>query len=87
MSDTLPLQLQQFKCPDTILPTQAELTNFFIQLANMPTVLLLEAMKVRGEAAQTLMDAADEILEVLETVQAIIEEICESVQVEECSEL
>ena len=76
MSDTLPLQLQQFKCPDTILPTQAELTNFFIQLANMPTVLLLEAMKVRGEAAQTLMDAADEILEVLETVQAIIEEIC-----------
>lgn len=70
------VQLQQYECPDTLLPTQAELTNFFIQLANMPTVLLLEAMKVGGEAAQALIDAANEIIDILETVKKIIEEIC-----------
>lgn len=70
------IQLQQYGCPATLLPTQADMANFFIQLANIPSQLLAYAAAIGGEAAQVLIDTAKEIIDILKNVAEIIDEIC-----------
>ncbi len=38
-------------CEGTLLPTKAALTNLFVQIANLPSVLTVEIERIRREAA------------------------------------
>lgn len=70
------IQLQPYTCEVTLLPTIADLTNFFIQLADLPSLLLIEAARIGGEAAKKLLETAQGIIDILKTVADIIETIC-----------
>ncbi len=51
-------------CEGTLLPTKAALTNIFVQIANLPSVLKVEIEKLRREAAlQVQEEARQRILE------------------------
>lgn len=70
------IQIQQYGCPATLLPTQADMANFFIQLANIPSQLIAYAAAIGGAVGQELLNTAKEIIDVLKSVADIIEKIC-----------
>jgi DNA-binding ferritin-like protein (Dps family) len=63
-------------CEGTMLPTKAALTNLFVQVANLPSVLQVEIEKLVREAAlQAEDEARRRILEKIEPIQKRIEQV------------
>lgn len=60
-------------CEGTLLPTKAALTNIFVQIANLPSVLKVEIEKLRREAAlQVQEEARQQILQKIAPIEEAI---------------
>ena len=63
-------------CEGTMLPTKAALTNLFVQIANLPSVLQVEIERIAREAALQVEDEARRrLLQQIEPIQKTIDQV------------
>jgi hypothetical protein len=63
-------------CEGTMLPTKAALTNLFVQIANLPSVLQVEIERITREAALQVEDEARRrLLEQIEPIERTISQV------------
>lgn len=63
-------------CEGTMLPTKAALTNLFVQVANLPSVLQVEIERIVREAALQVEDEARRrLLQQIEPIQKTIDQV------------
>ena len=89
MSTAAAIEIPIFECPDTLIPTKADLCNMFRPMASLPSQLERIAISMAMEEAEKLQDEADQIRKYLQTIKLIFSQydpeskdiICEALSI------
>jgi len=71
MSTAVAIEIPIFECPDTLIPTKADLVNMFRPMASLPSQLERIAVSMAITEAEKLQDEADQIRKYLDTIKKI----------------
>jgi hypothetical protein len=71
MSTAVAIEIPIFECPDTLIPTKADLCNMFRPMASLPSQLERIAVSMAITEAEKLQDEADQIRKYLQTIKLI----------------
>ncbi len=63
------IELPALECPDTILPTPANMTNFFSGLATFPEKILLYAQDLAGEEKEKFIKQAEDLQKIVDDLR------------------